>query len=195
MGVPPQLVGLFHGKSPSKKDDDWGYPYFRTPPYPLMEYDGIWFLLEQVNLAGVWPRSEIHFFITATPMSREASVWNSLLPLQKIWLSIEALEEFDQEFIVNIMGARIQDQSFTDSQPPAIGYLATPAFAGDLSEDLEPLGLPGSRPSRKWMELGGAQPLQFGGFLSHGGTPSHHLFFWEMFPEINYPANVVPPFF
>ena len=26
-GVPLFMVGLFHGKFPSKMDDDWGYPY------------------------------------------------------------------------------------------------------------------------------------------------------------------------
>ena len=34
MGVPQQLDGLFHGKSENKVDDNWGYPYFRKPPYP-----------------------------------------------------------------------------------------------------------------------------------------------------------------
>ena len=35
MGVPP-IAGWFirenHGKSPSKMDVNWGYPYFRKPP-------------------------------------------------------------------------------------------------------------------------------------------------------------------
>ena len=33
MEVPQYLVGLFHGKSQSKMDDDWGYPYFRKPSH------------------------------------------------------------------------------------------------------------------------------------------------------------------
>ena len=32
-GTPLSLVGLFQGQSQSKMDDDWGYPYFRKPPY------------------------------------------------------------------------------------------------------------------------------------------------------------------
>ena len=28
----PKMVGLFHGKSQSTMDDDWGHPYFRKPP-------------------------------------------------------------------------------------------------------------------------------------------------------------------
>ena len=35
MGVPPELDGLFQGKSQSKMEDDWGYPYFTQPPYLL----------------------------------------------------------------------------------------------------------------------------------------------------------------
>ena len=30
MGVPPN--GWFIRDNPTKMDDDWGYPYFRTPP-------------------------------------------------------------------------------------------------------------------------------------------------------------------
>ena len=33
-----------------------------------------------------------------------------------------------------------------------------------------------------------------GGFLSHGGTPSHHPNFSGIFPEINHPAYGVPLF-
>ena len=27
-----------HGKSPLSMDDDWGYPYFRKPPYGKMTW-------------------------------------------------------------------------------------------------------------------------------------------------------------
>ena len=30
---PTVLIGLFHGKSQSKVDDDWGYLHFRKPPW------------------------------------------------------------------------------------------------------------------------------------------------------------------
>ena len=29
----PKMDGLFHGKSQSKMDDDWGYPHYWKPPY------------------------------------------------------------------------------------------------------------------------------------------------------------------
>ena len=32
-GTTPKMVGLFHGKSQSKMDENWGYHYFRKPPY------------------------------------------------------------------------------------------------------------------------------------------------------------------
>ena len=32
-GTPKTLDGLFPGKSPSKMDDDWGYPYLWKAPY------------------------------------------------------------------------------------------------------------------------------------------------------------------
>lgn len=34
MGVAQKMVSLFHGKSQTKMDDDWGYPNFRKPPIP-----------------------------------------------------------------------------------------------------------------------------------------------------------------
>ena len=33
MGDPLKMDGLFHGKSQSKIDDDWGYPHFRKHSY------------------------------------------------------------------------------------------------------------------------------------------------------------------
>ena len=33
MGVPPAGWVFDKGKSQSEMDDDWGYPYFRKPPY------------------------------------------------------------------------------------------------------------------------------------------------------------------
>ena len=33
MELPKTLDGLFHGKSHLEMDDNWGYPYFRKPPY------------------------------------------------------------------------------------------------------------------------------------------------------------------
>ena len=38
------LDGLFHGKSEPKMDDNWGYLYFRKPPYVNMV----------VNLVSMW---------------------------------------------------------------------------------------------------------------------------------------------
>ena len=35
---------------------------------------------------------------------------------------------------------------------------------------------------------------QNGGFQSHGGTPVHHPFFFEIFHEINHPSIGVPTF-
>ena len=35
LGVPPKLDGIFMyiRENPMKMDDDWGYPYFRKPPF------------------------------------------------------------------------------------------------------------------------------------------------------------------
>ena len=38
-----------------------------------------------------------------------------------------------------------------------------------------------------------AKNYNYGGFLSHGGTPSHHPFLDGIFHEINHPAIGVPP--
>ena len=38
MGVPPARWMVFVRENPTKMDDDWGYPYFRKPPY------GRWFI-------------------------------------------------------------------------------------------------------------------------------------------------------
>ena len=40
MGLPQQLDGLFHGKSPSKMDD-LVVPPFMEPPYIFL-FDGLW---------------------------------------------------------------------------------------------------------------------------------------------------------
>jgi hypothetical protein len=36
MGDPLKMDGLFHGKSKSKIDDDWGYPHFRKHSYIII---------------------------------------------------------------------------------------------------------------------------------------------------------------
>ena len=49
----PKIFGL-HWKIPLKKDDDWGYPYFRKPPYMYLKS------LETTNQLGAGLAIDFH---------------------------------------------------------------------------------------------------------------------------------------
>ena len=58
MGV-SKMVGLYKGKSHLEIDDDWGYPYFRKPPY------GVWLKKKQEIF--------LHFLTTFKALAKHSS--------------------------------------------------------------------------------------------------------------------------
>ena len=50
MGVPP--IGWFIRENPIKMDDDWGYPYFRKPPYMYLYTTYNWCIISVINITS-----------------------------------------------------------------------------------------------------------------------------------------------